>query len=151
MTYPILRLDIPAGTILIECYPHLAPKHVEQILNFANQGLYDGTVFHRVIEGFMAQGGWTHQPLPTLEAEFNAHPHTEGVCSMARTPDPNSASEQFFICFQPCHFLDGQYTVWGKVIYGMHLVHTGIAKGEPPAEPTQILRIRQVDLDKAIA
>jgi peptidylprolyl isomerase len=145
MTNPILKIDLPSGTVLIECFPDLAPKHVEQIVSFANQGLYDGTVFHRVIDGFMAQGGWTMKALPVLAAEFNDHPHVEGVCSMARTNDPNSASDQFFICFGNAQFLDRNYTVWGKVISGMQHVH-GITRGEPPMEPTPIVRMRQVDI-----
>ena len=148
MDNPVLRMDLPTGMVLIECFPGLTPNHVAQILDQANQGLYDGTVFHRVIEGFMAQGGWTQKPLPQLKAEFNAYPHTEGVCSMARTNDPDSASDQFFICFGNAQFLDYNYTVWGRVIYGMHHVHSGISRGEPPAEPTPIVRMRQVDVTK---
>lgn len=152
MTNPVIRMDIEtddgSGMVLIECYPHLAPKHVEAVLGLANAGEYDGTDFHRVIPNFMAQGGWTRKQLPQLQAEFNEHPHTEGVCSMARTNDPNSASDQFFICFNDCHWLNGQYTVWGKVIYGMNNVHGRIAKGEPPATPTKIARMRQVDVTK---
>lgn len=152
MGNPIIRLDIDSadgtGMVLIECYPHLAPNHVAAIIGLANAGEYDGTDFHRVIPNFMAQGGWTRKQLPQLAAEFNDHPHTEGVCSMARTNDPNSASDQFFICFNHCQWLDRQYTVWGKVIYGMDVVHSRIAKGEPPAQPTRIARMRQVDITK---
>ena len=93
----------------------------------------------------MAQGGWTKQALPQLLAEFNDVPHTEGTCSMARTNDPNSASDQFFICFGNANFLDRQYTVWGKVIYGMQNVHK-ITRGEPPQDPTKIVRMRQIDV-----
>lgn len=154
MSNPILRMDIGNGeerrTVLIECYPHLAPRHVEAIVSLANAGEYDGTEFHRVIPNFMAQGGWTRKQLPQLEAEFNDHPHTEGVCSMARTNDPNSASDQFFICFNNCQWLDRQYTVWGKVIYGMDVVHSGIAKGEPPQQPTKIERMRVFDLSQQV-
>ena len=106
MNNPIIKMDLPAGPVLIECYPDKAPKHVAQILSQAEEGLYDGTVFHRVIQGFMAQGGWTQKALPQLEAEFNDVPHVEGICSMARTNDPNSASDQFFICFGDARFLD---------------------------------------------
>lgn len=141
---PILRMDLPAGMVLIECFPDIAPNHVEQIIRFANEGEYDDTVFHRVIEGFMAQGGTTRTKKQALQAEFNSYPHVEGVCSMARTPDPNSAADQFFICFVPCPFLNGQYTVWGKVIYGMQHVHA-INRGEPPADPTKIVKMRSVD------
>jgi len=144
MSNPMLQLDLPNGTVMIECYPDKAPKHVAQILDLANSGHYDGTVFHRVIPNFMAQGGWGQKQLPQLQAEFNDVPHTEGICSMARTNDPHSASDQFFICFTACPWLDGQYTVWGKVTSGMEHVHNGITKGEPPAEPTPIVRMRQV-------
>ena len=147
MNNPMIRMDLPAGMVLIECYPDKAPKHVAQILDQAEQGLYDGTVFHRVISGFMAQGGWTQKPLPQLEAEFNDVQHLEGICSMARTNDPNSASDQFFICFGDARFLDKNYTVWGKVVYGMNHVHNSINKGEPPVEPTPVVRMRPVDVD----
>jgi peptidylprolyl isomerase len=142
---PILKMELSSGTVLIECFPDKAPNHVTQILRQANQGMYDGTLFHRVIEGFMAQGGWTKQVLPQLQAEFNDVPHTEGICSMARTNDPNSASDQFFICFGNANFLDRQYTVWGKVIYGMRHVHA-ITRGEPPQDPTVITRMRQAHI-----
>ena len=92
----------------------------------------------------MAQGGWTQRALPQLLAEFNDYPHVEGTCSMARTNDPNSASDQFFICFGNAQFLDRQYTAWGKVISGMEHVHA-INRGEPPVDPTPIVRMRQVD------
>ena len=144
MSNPTIKLELSAGEVLIECYPDKAPKHVAQILELANNGHYDGTVFHRVIPNFMAQGGWGQKQLPQLQAEFNDVPHTEGICSMARTNDPHSASDQFFICFNSCPWLDGQYTVWGKVISGMEHVHNGITKGEPPAEPTPIIRMRQI-------
>ena len=144
MSNPTIQMDLPTGEVLIECFPDKAPKHVAQILELANSGHYDGTVFHRVIPNFMAQGGWGQKQLPQLQAEFNDVPHTEGICSMARTNDPHSASDQFFICFNHCPWLDGQYTVWGKVVSGMEHVHNGITKGEPPAEPTPILRMRQV-------
>lgn len=142
---PILRMDVPTGMVLIECFPKLAPNHVAQIIKAADEGKYDGIPFHRVIEGFMAQGGATNAGMPGLNAEFNEYPHVEGTCSMARTPDPNSASDQFFICFTDCRFLDRQYTVWGKVIYGMQHVHA-IKRGEPPVDPTAIVRMRSVDL-----
>ena len=146
MNNPILRMDLPTGTVLIECFPDIAPNHVSQILDQASQGLYDGTIFHRVIPNFMAQGGSTGQKLPQLSAEFNNYPHTEGVCSMARTNDPNSASDQFFICFGEARFLDQNYTVWGKVIYGMNNVHA-ITKGEPPVFPTPIIKMRPMTLE----
>lgn len=145
---PLLRMDLPSGMVLIECFPDKAPQHVDQILRLAGDGLYDGTVFHRVIDNFMAQGGWTQRDPPVLKAEFNDVPHLPGICSMARTNDPNSASDQFFICIADCRFLDGQYTVWGKVIYGMEHVYNGISRGEPPAEPTPIVRMRPVDVQR---
>lgn len=147
MNNPVIRMDLPDGMVLIECFPDLAPNHVAQILKIADDGVYDGTVFHRVIENFMAQGGWTKQQLPQLVAEFNDFPHVQGVCSMARTNDPNSASDQFFICFNDCRFLDGNYTVWGRVMYGMQHVHS-IHRGEPPSDPTTIIKMRQVDVTK---
>jgi peptidylprolyl isomerase len=145
MTNPILKLEMPTGIVFIECFPDLAPKHVAQILDLAEKGMYDGIPFHRVIEGFMAQGGWTQQALPQLLAEFNDYPHVEGTCSMARTNDPNSASDQFFICFANAQFLDRQYTAWGKVIYGMEHIHA-INRGEPPQDPTKIVRMRQLNV-----
>jgi len=143
---PILRMDLPTGTVLIECFPDIAPNHVRQILELASKGHYDGTIFHRVIHNFMAQGGDGPKPLPQLTAEFNNYAHTEGVCSMARTNDPNSASDQFFICLADARFLDWNYTVWGKVIFGMSNVHA-IEKGEPPAFPTPIVRMRPMILE----
>lgn len=141
---PIIRLDLPTGMVLIECFSNLAPNHVAQIIRLADAGEYDGIPFHRVIDGFMAQGGATRNKQLAINAEFNQYPHVEGTCSMARTPDPNSAADQFFICFQACPFLDGQYTVWGQVIYGMQHVHA-INRGEPPTNPTVIVKMRSVD------
>jgi len=138
-------MDLPTGMVLIECFPEWAGQTVAQVIKIADEGAYDGTPFHRVIEGFMAQGGGTGKGYPALPPEFNTHPHVEGVCSMARTNDVNSASDQFFICFAKSAWLDMQYAVWGKVIYGMDHVHA-INKGEPPAVPTQIIRMRSVDL-----
>lgn len=141
---PIIRMDLPTGIVLIECFPEWAGKTVAQVIRIADEGAYDNTPFHRVIEGFMAQGGGTGRSYPSLPPEFNTYPHTEGVCSMARTNDPNSASDQFFICFADCGWLNQNYAVWGKVIYGMEHVHA-INRGEPPAEPTRIIRMRSVD------
>ena len=138
MDNPIIVMQLPQGKVLIECYPAKAPQHVVQILKACENGLYDNTPFHRVINGFMAQGGATGQILPQLMAEFNDVEHTEGVCSMARTNEINSASDQFFICFGDAKFLDRQYTVWGKVITGMQHVHA-ITRGEPPVNPTKIV------------
>jgi peptidylprolyl isomerase len=122
-----LYIDLKDGRVVIEMRPDLAPKHVAQIKKLARAGKYDGVVFHRVIAGFMAQTG---DPDGTgmggmgemLNAEFNKEPHGRGTVSMARTSDPNSARSQFFICFKDSNFLDGQYTVWGKVTSGMEHV-----------------------------
>lgn len=133
------------GTVKIAMRPDKAPKHVERLKALARRGFYDNTVFHRVIDGFMAQGGdptgtgMGGSDLPDLPAEFNDLQHLRGTASMARTNNPNSANSQFFICFDAAFFLDGQYTVWGRVIEGMDAVD-GIARGEPPANPTKILR-----------
>ncbi|MGF1607326.1 MAG: peptidylprolyl isomerase [Rhodothalassiaceae bacterium] len=143
----LLYIDLPEGRVVIEMRPDKAPNHVERIKTLARQGFYDGLIFHRVIDGFMAQTGdpqGTGQggsDLPDLTAEFNDLRHLRGTASMARTNDPNSANSQFFICFQPAAFLDGQYTAWGRVIEGMRAVDA-IARGEPPAEPTVIERVR---------
>ena len=132
---------------MIELRPDLAPKHVERIKTLAREGFYDGIVFHRVIDGFMAQTGCPQgrgtggSKLPNLPAEFNAEPHVRGVCSMARAQNPNSANSQFFIVFDDARFLDKQYTVWGKVIEGMDNVDM-INKGEPPASPDKMIKVR---------
>jgi cyclophilin family peptidyl-prolyl cis-trans isomerase len=142
----ILIMEIPHGTVVIEMRPDLAPKHVARIKELAREGFYNGVAFHRVIDGFMAQGG---DPTGTgaggsgkkLPAEFSAEPHVRGVCSMARTQDPNSADSQFFIVFGDATFLDRQYTVWGKVISGMEAVDK-IKRGEPVREPDRIVSMR---------
>jgi peptidylprolyl isomerase len=141
MDNPIIHMQLPQGRVLIECLPEKAPMHVAQILKICNDRSYDGIPFHRVIEGFMAQGGATGKIYPQLTAEFNDVEHLPGVCSMARTNDPNSASDQFFICFADCRFLDRQYTVWGRVISGMNHV-MAITRGEPPATPTTVISMR---------
>ena len=133
-------LKLKNGDVKIELFPDFAPKHVERIKKLANEGKYDNVVFHRVIDGFMAQtgdvkfgnssssdfdlkrAGMGGSDLPDLDAEFNDILHEKGTISMARGSDPNSANSQFFICFEPAPFLDRQYTVWGKVIEGMELV-----------------------------
>ncbi len=145
-TENILHLDLSTGgRVTIQLYPQLAPNHVERIKTLSRQGFYNGLVFHRVIDGFMAQTGdptGTGQgdsPLPDLKSEFNPMPHLRGTVSMARTDDPNSANSQFFICFQPTFALDNKYTVFGRVISGMQHVDA-IAKGEPPAQPDRILQ-----------
>ncbi|NDC59037.1 MAG: peptidylprolyl isomerase [Alphaproteobacteria bacterium] len=144
---PILTMKLDAGDVTIRLRPDLAPGHVERITSLANEGFYDGVVFHRVIEGFMAQGGdptgrgTGGSKLPNLKAEFSKERHVRGVCSMARTPDPNSANSQFFICLDDATFLDGQYTVWGEVTAGMEHVDA-LPKGEPPRNPGKIVSMR---------
>ena len=133
------------GDVVIKLRPDVAPGHVERITTLAAQGFYDGVKFHRVIPGFMAQGGCPKgtgtggSDLPDLKAEFNDVPHVRGVCSMARTSAPHSANSQFFICFADARFLDRQYTVWGEVTSGMEFVD-GLPKGEPPREPGHIVK-----------
>ena len=133
------------GDVVIKLRPDLAPGHVERITDLASSGFYDGVVFHRVIPGFMAQGGdpsgtgMRGSDKPNLKAEFSDEPHVRGTCSMARTNDPDSANSQFFICFGDAGFLDGQYTVWGEVESGMEHVDA-LPKGEPPANPGKILK-----------
>ena len=142
--YLTLSLD-SGGDVKIKLRPDLAPGHVERITELAREGFYDGVKFHRVIPGFMAQGGCPNgtgmggSSKPDLKAEFNAEPHVRGVCSMARTNQPNSANSQFFICFDDATFLDRQYTVWGVVEEGMEFVDA-LPKGEPPAKPGVILK-----------
>jgi cyclophilin family peptidyl-prolyl cis-trans isomerase len=133
------------GDVVIRLRPDLAPGHVARITELANEGFYDGVVFHRVIPGFMAQGGdptgtgMGGSDKPDLKAEFNAEPHVRGVCSMARTQVPDSANSQFFICFDDARFLDRQYTVWGQVESGMEFIDA-LPKGEPPREPGKIVK-----------
>jgi len=133
-------LKLKTGDVKIELFSDVAPKHVERIKKLANDGMYDNVVFHRVIDGFMAQtgdvkfgnsssknfdlrrAGMGGSDLPDLPSEFNDLPHEKGTLSMARSSDPNSANSQFFICFQPAPFLDRNYTVFGKVIEGMEHV-----------------------------
>ena len=142
-----LILETSKGTVTIALRPDLAPKHVERIKTLVRQGFYDGIVFHRVIEGFMAQTGCPHgtgtggSDLGNLPAEFNSEPHVRGTCSMARASSPNSANSQFFICFGDARFLDKQYTVWGKVIEGMEHVDK-IKRGEPVRDPDSIITAR---------
>ena len=131
------------GDVVIRLRPDLAPGHVARIKELVGEGFYDGVKFHRVIPGFMAQGGCPQgtgmggSDKPDLKAEFNAEPHVRGVCSMARTSAPNSANSQFFICLDNANFLDKQYTVWGVVESGMEHVDA-LPKGEPPKEPGKI-------------
>jgi peptidylprolyl isomerase len=141
-----LIMTLESGDVRIKLRPDLAPGHVARITELAGEGFYDGVVFHRVIPGFMAQGGdptgrgTGGSNKPNLKAEFSREPHVRGVCSMARAGDPNSANSQFFICFDDARFLDGNYTVWGEVTSGMEHVD-GLPKGEPPAKPGKIVRM----------
>jgi peptidylprolyl isomerase len=142
-----LLVELSTGPIKIELRPDLAPKHVDQIKALAREGFYDGVVFHRVIDGFMAQGGdptgtgTGNSKRPNVPAEFSKEPHVRGVCSMARTANPDSANCQFFICFADARFLDNQYTVWGKVVEGMENVDA-LPKGEPPRNPGSIVSMK---------
>ena len=133
------------GDVVIKLRPDLAPGHVERITELAKDGFYDGVVFHRVIPGFMAQGGdptgsgMGGSDKPDLKAEFSNTPHGRGTCSMARSSSPNSANSQFFICFANANFLDGQYTVWGEVESGMEHVDA-LPVGEPVRNPGSIVK-----------
>ena len=142
-----LTFTLETGDVVIQLRPDLAPGHVARIAELAQAGFYDGVVFHRVIPGFMAQGGdptgtgMGGSDKPDLAAEFNAEPHVRGVCSMARSSNPNSANSQFFICFDDARFLDRQYTVWGQVTSGMEHVDK-IARGEPPMNPDRMISVK---------
>ena len=155
----IMILKLKDGDIKIELFEDVAPKHVKRIQQLAKDGKYDGVVFHRVIDGFMAQtgdvqfgnssndnfnlgrAGTGNSDLPDLKEEFNDLPHDRGTLSMARTSDPNSANSQFFICFKAASFLDRQYTVFGKVIEGMEFVDN-IKRGEPASDPDKIISFK---------
>ena len=145
LTFTLDTGDGEDRNVVIKLRDDLAPNHVKQTTDLAKEGFYDGVVFHRVIPGFMAQGGDPTgtgsggSKKPNLKQEFSAEPHVRGVCSMARTSDPNSANSQFFICFDDATFLDGQYTVWGEVIEGMDHVDA-LPKGEPPRAPGKIVK-----------
>ena len=157
----IIHLVLKDGIVVIETRPDLAPKHVEQIKKLVSEEQYDGVVFHRVMEGFMAQTGDVEfgnsskdsynisragtggSSLPDIEAEFSNANHGRGAVSMARSQNPNSANSQFFICFKDASFLDGQYTVWGYVIEGMEFVDN-IKLGEPPKDPDKIIKMEIV-------
>ena len=140
----VLNLD-SGGDVVIKLRPDLAPGHVSRIKELAEEGFYDGVVFHRVIDGFMAQGGdptgtgMGGSDRPDLKAEFSDEPHVRGIASMARSSNPNSANSQFFICTDDCTFLDGQYTVWGEVVEGMEHVDA-LPQGEPPRNPGRIVK-----------
>jgi len=141
-----LVMETTHGRVVIKLRPDLAPNHVARIKELARAGFYDGIVFHRVIDGFMAQTG---DPTGTgmggsgkkLKAEFSREAHVRGTCSMARAQSPDSGDSQFFICFAPSRFLDGQYTVWGEVTEGMEFVDK-IKRGEPVREPDQIVSMK---------
>ena len=151
----ILVLDLSnGGRVLIRLMPQWAPGHVERIKTLTQQGFYNGLIFHRVIDGFMAQGGdptgtgTSGSTLPDLKAEFNYMPHVRGSVSMARTEAPDSANSQFFIVFYPRFALDHRYTNFGRVIAGMDVVDS-IARGEPPANPTKIVQASLLSDGKA--
>ena len=156
----IMILKLKDGDVKIEMFTDAAPNHVKRITELANSGKYDGVVFHRVIDGFMAQtgdvefgnssndnfnlrrAGTGNSDLPDLKEEFNDLPHVRGTLSMARTSDPNSANSQFFICFNDkASYLDRQYTVFGKVIEGMEFVDN-IKRGEPASDPDKIISFK---------
>ena len=153
-----LVVTLSGGDVVIEMLPDVAPKHVEQIKALARAGEYDNVAFHRVIEGFMAQTGDVENgdmedgfnlrragtggsKLGDLPAEFSKLPFDRGVLGMARSQNPNSANSQFFIMFKDGHFLNGQYTVWGRVVDGMEHVDA-ITRGEPPAAPDRMVKVR---------
>ena len=149
-------VQLKTGTVTIELLPGVAPKHAERMKELAREGAYDGVIFHRVIDGFMAQTGDVEHgkdtgnlrragtggsSKPDLPAEFSKLPHDRGTLGAARTQNPNSANSQFFINFSDNHFLNGQYTVYGRVIAGMELVDR-IAKGEPPESPDKMISVK---------
>jgi len=155
----IMILKLKDGDVKIELFPDTAPNHVKRIKQLAEEGKYDGVVFHRVIDGFMAQtgdvkfgnssnndfnigrAGTGGSNLPDLKEEFSSLPHQKGTLSMARSQDPNSANSQFFICFEAASFLDKKYTVFGKVIDGMEFVDK-IKRGEPASDPDKIISFK---------
>ena len=157
-----IQMTLKDGVVLIETRPDVAPKHVDQIKKLISEGQYDGVVFHRVIDGFMAQTGDVEfgnssndkfnlsragtgaSSLPDIEAEFSNVNHGRGAVSMARAQNPNSANSQFFICFNDCSFLDGQYSVWGQVVEGMEFVDN-ITRGEPPTDPDKIIKMEIIN------
>lgn len=142
-----LLMQLDSGIVVIRLRPDLAPNHVARVKELTRSGFYDGTPFHRVIEGFMAQGGDPTgtgaggSDLPDLAAEFTNTNFGRGTIGAARTSDPNSANSQFFICFEDCSFLNGQYTVWGEVVEGMDLIDR-IKRGEPVQDPDRIVQMK---------
>ena len=145
-----LLIELSHGDVVIKLHGDIAPLHVDRIKTLAKDGFYDGIIFHRVIEGFMAQTGdptgtgYGGSDYPDLRAEFSNKPFERGTIGMARSSNPNSGNSQFFICFEPAPFLNGQYTVWGTVIEGMENVDK-IARGEPPANPDKIIKMTVVE------
>lgn len=145
----MLYMDLEKGRVVIELRPDLAPKHVERIKELARDGFYDGLTFHRVIEGFMAQGGdpsgngtgGSGQNIPAEFSRPGEAKHLRGTVSMARSQNPDSADSQFFICFEPAPFLDGQYTIWGQVTEGMEYVDD-LKRGEPVRDPDKIVKMQ---------
>jgi peptidylprolyl isomerase len=141
----MLILETTQGKVAIAMRPDLAPNHVAHIKKLVREGFYDGIVFHRVIDGFMAQTGCPQgagtggSKYPNLKQEFSAAPHIRGTCSMARSQNPDSANSQFFICFDDAGFLDRQYTVWGEITEGMDNVDK-IKRGEPVMDPDKIVK-----------
>ena len=154
-----ILMELKTGTVTIELLPDVAPKHAERMKELARAGKYDGVIFHRVIDGFMAQSGDVEHgnadsdsynirragtggsDLPDLPAEFSKLPHDRGTLGAARSQNPNSANSQFFINFKDNHFLNGQYTVYGRVIAGMEHVDA-ITRGEPPADPDKMISVK---------
>ena len=145
LTFTLDNGNGQGGDVVIRLRSDLAPNHVARITELAREGFYDGVVFHRVIDGFMAQGGdptgtgMSGSSKSDLRQEFNPEPHVRGTCSMARTQNPDSANSQFFICLDDARFLDRQYTVWGQVESGMEHVDA-LPKGEPPRTPGKIVK-----------
>lgn len=150
-----LVMELKTGKVVIQLRPDWAPRHVKRIKELVREKFYDGIIFHRVIEGFMAQTGdpkglGTGGSGKNIKAEFSKAPHERGVCSMARAMNVDSADSQFFICFANANFLDGQYSAWGKVVEGMEHVDT-IARGEPPSNPDKMLSVRvMADIDGSV-
>ncbi|MCT7375621.1 peptidylprolyl isomerase [Chelativorans salis] len=140
-------METTKGRVVIELLPEVAPAHVERIKELTREGFYDGIVFHRVIDGFMAQTGdptgtgMGGSEKPDLKAEFSNTAHERGTCSMARSQNPNSANSQFFICFDRAPWLDRQYSAWGQVIEGMESID-GLKRGEPVREPDSIVSMK---------
>lgn len=145
-----MLMELKTGTVKIALRPDLAPRHVERLKLLASEGFYDGVIFHRVIEGFMAQTGDPTgtgrggSDYPDIRAEFSDAPFKRGTLGMARSTHPDSANSQFFICFADARFLDGDYTVFGDVVEGMKHIDA-IARGEPPSKPDKIIKLRSVD------